>query len=316
MFLKSVLVIGGAGYIGTELSKHLNDKGYDLTVLDTFWFGDHIHSASSIKKIEMDIRDLDKSSDIGIFDVVIHLADVANDPSVEIDPSLAWEIGCLGTRNVLEWAINNGVKKFIAASSGSVYGVSPEPKVCEDTALNPISTYNKVKMVKERIIQSYEKQISTVILRPATVAGVSARQRLDLAVNVLTYEALKNSIIRVFGGSQVRPHVHLHDMIRAYLFFIEKDLKGIYNVGFENLTMHELAERIKRITGARIQIENSIDPRSYRLCSHKLLDEGFKPEKSLDDAILEIVSHFNSKDLQEGDQTQNLAWMKKVLNLK
>lgn len=314
--MKSILVIGGAGYIGTELSKNLLNQGYSIGVLDTFWFGDFLDKNTKIRKINMDIRFLDKKSDLGKYDAVIHLADVANDPSAELDSSLAWEIGCLGTRNVMEWAVNNAVDRVIVASSGSVYGVSSEPRVCEETELNPISTYNKVKMVKERIVESYKEQISTVVLRPATVAGISARQRLDLAVNILTYQAVKFGVIKVFGGSQIRPHVHLHDMLRTYSFFIQNNLEGVFNVGFENLSMLELAKRIKEITGARIEIEDSIDPRSYRLCSHKLNDEGFFAEKSVEDAITEIATSFQSGALAEGESTLNLTWMKKVLNLK
>lgn len=313
--MKSILIIGGAGYIGTELSKYLLHQGYSIGILDTFWFGDSFGGNREITKIKMDVRDLGKESNLGKYDVVIHLADVANDPSAELDSSLAWEIGCLGTRNVMEWAVKNGTSRVIVASSGSVYGVSTEPRVCEETQLNPISTYNKVKMVKERIVQSYSEQISTVILRPATVAGVSTRQRLDLAVNILTYQAMKYGVIRVLGGSQIRPHVHLHDMLRTYAFFVQNNLKGIFNVGFENLSMLELAERIKKITRARIEIEDSIDPRSYRLCSHKLNDVGFFAEKSVEDAIMEIVASFQAGTLPEGESTQNLVWMKRVLNL-
>lgn len=314
--MRSILVVGGAGYIGTELSKSLFRKGYSVTALDTFWFGDFLESDLEIKRINMDIRDLHRHTHLGEYDVVINLADIANDPSAELDASLAWEIGCLGTRNVMEWSINNGVQKVITASSGSVYGVSKEPRVCEENDLNPISTYNKVKMVKERIVQSYAGIVSTVILRPATVAGVSARQRLDLAVNMLTYQAVKNGVIRVLGGSQMRPHVHLHDMLRSYVFFVDNDLEGTYNVGFENITMLDLAKKIGRITGARIEVEESVDPRSYRLCSHKLTDTGFTAEKTTEDAISEIISSLKSNSLQEGNRTQNLIWMKQVLGLR
>lgn len=314
--MKSILIIGGAGYIGTELARHLYGQGHHIGVLDTFWFGDSLGKDSEIIKINMDIRDLTRESDLGKYDVVIHLADVANDPSAELDPSLAWEIGCLGTRNVMEWVVNNNANRVIVASSGSVYGVSAESRVCEETELNPISTYNKVKMVKEKIVESYREQVSTVILRPATVAGVSTRQRLDLAVNLLTYQAMKYGIIKVLGGSQIRPHVHLHDMLRTYSFFVQNSKEGVFNVGFENLSMLELAERIKEITGARIEVENSNDPRSYRLCSHKLNDEGFLAEKRVEDAIREIVTDFETGTLLEGERTQNLVWMKKVLNLK
>ncbi len=313
--MKSILIIGGAGYIGTELAHSLYRQGYAVTVLDTFWFGDFLKVENKINKIKMDIRSLDIHEELGQYDGVIHLADVANDPSAELDSSLAWEIGCLGTRNVMEWSIRHGVKRIIVASSGSVYGVSLEQRVCEDGELNPISTYNKVKMVKERIVESYSKDISTVILRPATVAGVSQRQRLDLAVNILTYQAIRDGCITVFGGKQVRPHVHLMDMIKTYSFFLENNIEGVFNVGFENIEMLDLAKRISSITGAKIQIQESNDPRSYRLCSHKLLDLGFLPEKVVEDAILEVVTKFREKSLQEGDQTQNLKWMKKVLGL-
>lgn len=308
--MQSVLIIGGSGYIGTSLSNFLYKKGFSVTVLDTFWFGDFIGLDGEIKRINMDIRNIEVNSQIGNFDIVIHLADVANDPSAELEPTLTWEIGCLGTRNVMEWATKNQVQKIIVASSGSVYGISTKDKVCEDSDLRPISTYNKVKMVKEKIVESYGNRIPTVILRPATVAGVSPRQRLDLAVNILTYQALKNGIIEVFGGLQVRPHLHLHDMLNTYLFFIQNNLTGIYNVGFENLTILELAEKIAKITKARVEIKDSADPRSYRLCSHKILDHGFTPRKFVEDAIFEMIDAFESKTLMEGNRTINLTWMK------
>jgi nucleoside-diphosphate-sugar epimerase len=188
----------------------------------------------------------------------------------------------------MELSIVNGVKWVITASRGSVYGVSKEPRVCEENDLNAICAYNKVKIAKERIVQSYAGNISTLILRAATVAGVSARQRIYLAVNILTYQALNNGVIKVLGGSQMRPQVHLHDMLRSNLFFVNNDLEETHNVRFENITMLALPNKISRFAGVRIEVEES-NPRFYRHCSHKWTDTGFTTEETTEDAISEII---------------------------
>ncbi len=306
----SVLITGGAGYVGTELTKSLLDDGFKVHIVDTFWFGDNLQDHQNLVKHKIDIRELNLPKNLGEIDTIIHLASIANDPSAELNPALSWEIGCLGTLKVFQWAISNSVKNFILASSGSVYGVSNEPKVTEDIPLLPISVYNKVKMVKERIALSFLDQLRVVILRPATVAGISARQRLDLAVNSLTFSALDKNQITLFGGDQIRPHIHMKDLISVYKFFILNEYNGIFNVGFENISIKELGQRLNKITGAPITTVPSNDPRSYRLNSDKILSLGFIPKYSIDDAIFEIIEKYRMGQLTDDPKHYNVNWLK------
>jgi nucleoside-diphosphate-sugar epimerase len=304
-----ILVTGGAGYVGTVLCEKLLSLGYEVIVVDTFWFGDNLFSHKNLIKIKKDIRNL-KLSDFDGVSVIVHLASIANDPSVELDPSLSWEIGTLGTKNIIDCAVKNNVKKVIIASSGSVYGVRPESQVTELCDLTPISIYNKVKMVKERVALSYSGQIDVTILRPATICGYSSRMRLDLTVNVLTFNALKYGLIKVFGGEQIRPNLHIDDMIRAYVFFIEKTYTGIYNVGFENYSIKEIANIVKSNVPCEIEYLDSDDVRSYRLNSDKLMNLGFSPIKSVQNAIVDISKQFKNGLLDDTLETSNVKWMK------
>jgi len=312
--MKTVLITGGAGYVGTELVKKLLSTGYGVQVVDTFWFGDHLGEHPNLVKIKLDIREFDDYKNFKVPDSVIHLASIANDPSAELNPELSWEIGCLGTLKVLNWAVSNSIKKFILASSGSVYGISNQQKVTEDTPLLPISIYNKVKMVQERVALSFADQLKIVILRPATVAGVSGRQRLDLAVNALTFSALHQGKITVFGGDQIRPHVHIKDLINAYEFFLYNNYDGIFNVGFENISIRQLGERLSKITNKPIVVTQSNDPRSYRLNSDKLLNLGFIPKYTVEDAIHDIIKNYNSGYITDSPSHYNINWLKNLEN--
>jgi nucleoside-diphosphate-sugar epimerase len=309
-----VLITGGGGYIGTELTKSLLNKGCAVQVVDTFWFGDNLKSHPNLTKYKIDIRDFNLPKNMDIPDAIIHLASIANDPSAELSPELSWEIGCLGTLKVINWAILNNVKNFILASSGSVYGISDEPKVTEDVPMVPISIYNKVKMIKERIALSYSDKIRVVILRPATVAGISDRQRLDLAVNALTFSALDKGEITIFGGDQIRPHVHIKDLISAYEFFLDNNYDGIYNVGFENISIKDLGNQLSKITGAPVKLMQSNDPRSYRLNSDKILGLGFTPKFKVVDAIADVITAYKSGKLLDNPINHNVNWLKSYEN--
>jgi nucleoside-diphosphate-sugar epimerase len=215
---------------------------------------------------------------------------------------------------LIEKAIKNGVKQFIYASSGSVYGVKDEPEVTEDLSLLPISDYNKTKMISERFLLSYKDKIDLQIIRPATVCGYSPRMRLDLSVNMLTMQALTNGKITVFGGKQTRPNIHMKDMIGVYLHFLKLGEKetGIYNAGFENITILELANRIKKHITTNVFVEESNDPRSYRQNSDKLISTNFNPRFTIDDAIKEIIELYNEKNLIDNDCYYNIKQMKKI----
>jgi nucleoside-diphosphate-sugar epimerase len=193
-----------------------------------------------------------------------------------------------------------------------VYGVKEEPQVTEELELKPISEYNKTKMVAERVLLSYADRMAVQIIRPATVCGYSPRMRLDVSVNMLTMQALTKEHITVFGGSQIRPNIHIDDITDVYLFMLDHpEHRGIYNAGFENLSIMDIANRVLEHAPARITVTESNDPRSYRVNSDKLLATGFRPKKKVDDAIREIVHKYRLGELKDEDRFHNLKWMQR-----
>ena len=244
----NILITGGCGYTGTVLTNDLINLGHNITVVDIQWFGNYLKPHKNLKVIKSDIRDHEKIP-LENIDTVIHLASIANDPGVELNPKLSWEVNVLASQKLIENAVKNKVKQFIFASSGSVYGVKKEKDVTEDLPLLPISTYNQTKMTAERVIKSYEKDIKIHCIRPATVCGFSPRMRLDVSVNMLTFQALKYKSMTVFGGQQVRPNIHIQDLIDVYKHFIlnPKIPSGFYNAGFENLKIIEIAQLVSKL---------------------------------------------------------------------
>jgi nucleoside-diphosphate-sugar epimerase len=308
-----LLVTGGCGYVGTRLVQSLLAEGHEVRVVDLQWFGNFLSPHPKLEIHTIDIRDADRVPMEGC-DAVLHLANVANDPCADLDSKLNWEVNALATKFLVEKAIACGVRQFLYASSGSVYGVKDEPEVTEDLSLVPISDYNKTKMISERVLLSYSGDIAVQILRPATVCGYSPRMRLDLSVNILTMLALRDGKITVFGGDQTRPNIHLRDMVRVYHHFLARpDLTGIYNAGFENLSILEIAELVRLHIAAEIVVTPSNDPRSYRLSSRKLLDTGFRPEAGVLDAILEIKALWEQGSLRDEAHFYNIRTMKVLL---
>ena len=305
-----ILVTGGAGYIGSVLVQRLMEVGYKVTVVDNLTFGNNIEHLTGVTLYERDALDLDPEW-LNNVDAVIHLASVANDPCCELNPKLTWEISALATMQLIEQALRHNAKQFIYASSGSVYGVNDAEKVTEELELNPISDYNKTKMVTERVLLSYQDQIGIQIVRPATVCGPSPRMRLDVSVNMMTMQALTNKMMTVFGGDQVRPNIHIDDITDLYLFLLEhKNITGIYNAGFENLSILAIAQLVQKYVKADIKITPSNDPRSYRLCADKLLKTDFRPKKTVENAIQEMVAQFQSGFLKNEERFYNLKTMK------
>lgn len=306
-----ILVTGGCGYIGTVLTQKLLESGHRVTVVDIMWFGNYLPRHDNLKVIRQDTRDVDSVPMDGV-DAVIHLANVANDPCGELNAKLSWEVNVLATMGLVERAIKNNVKQFIYASSGSVYGVKEEPEVIEDLTLLPISDYNKTKMVSERVLLSYKDRILVQCVRPATVCGYSPRMRLDLSVNMLTMQALANGKITVLGGSQIRPNIHIEDMVRVYLHLLELGEKapGIYNAGFENMSIMDIANKVVEFVPAEIVVMTSNDPRSYRLNSARLLDTGFKPKHTVENGIRDVAGVFKSGKLKDEDRCYNIKVMK------
>ena len=318
--MKNILITGGGGYIGTNLTKELLNEGYNITVIDTFWFGNYLKKHRKLKILKKDIRDVVKK-DLNNIDCIIHLASIANDPAAELDARLTWDVNVLATYKLINLAIAKRVKKFIFASSGSVYGIKKEKKVTEDLSLEPISEYNKSKMIGERILLSYKKKIDLTILRPATVCGFSPAMRLDVAINALTFGALQNKLITVFGGKQIRPNLTMYDMIKAYKFSLKRNFaknrsikKTIFNLGFENLSVLNMAKKIKKTLGenSKVLIKSSNDPRSYRQNSDRIIREGFKPQKKIEDAINEIKENFLKKKIIEKDNYFRINTLKMI----
>ena len=306
-----ILVTGGCGYKGSVLVPLLLSDGYDIISVDTQWFGNNLQEHSHLTNIKSDIRDIQLALLDGV-DAIIHLANIANDPAVELNPTLSWEVNVLAGQQLADLAVRAGVKQFIYASSGSVYGVKDEPRVTEDLTLIPISVYNKTKMVAERVFLSYVDQMQVHCIRPATVCGVSPRMRLDVSVNMLSYQALKNGKITVFGGDQTRPNIHIQDIANVYRHFLTKPdiASGCYNAGFENISILDIAEQVKSQIGAEIVVSASNDPRSYRQDSSKLLATGFKPSHSVADAISQIADAFAQNSLPDGDSCYTVKWMR------
>jgi nucleoside-diphosphate-sugar epimerase len=309
----NLLVTGACGYKGSVLVPKLLAAGYGVTAFDIQWFGNELPAHDCLTVIAGDVRDV-HAVPLEDVDAIIHLASVANDPCGDLDPRLTWEISALATMRLADQAVRKGVRQFIYASSGSVYGVKDEPEVTEDLEPEPLTEYNKTKMVAERVLLSYADQMSVQIVRPATVCGVSPRMRLDVSVNMLTMQALTNGRITVFGGDQVRPNIHIDDITDLYIFLLERPgITGVFNAGFENISIREIAERVARSIPAEIVVTPSNDPRSYRQNSDKLRHAGFSPRKTVDDAIREIVVAYQRGDLKDIDRWHNLKWMQRMM---
>jgi nucleoside-diphosphate-sugar epimerase len=307
----AILVTGGCGYIGTGLTEALLARtDHPVTVIDAAWFGNYLQPHPHLTVHVADVRAIHQF-DLSGYDTIFHLAGIANDPSVELNPYGSWEVNVLATMRLIDRAARQGVRQFVFPSSGAVYGVRSEPRVTEGLDLMPISDYNKTKMVAERVIASYSDQMTTTILRPATVCGYSPRMRLDLTVNGLTMQALTNGKMTVFGGGQVRPNIHIDDLVDLYLFALERRLAGVYNAAFENLTVLEIAKVVAAEIPAEIEIQvSNTDPRSYRLCSDRLRATGFVPKKNVAIAVHELAEAYREGRLTDKPNWHTVSWMK------
>jgi nucleoside-diphosphate-sugar epimerase len=303
----TVLVTGGAGYVGSVLVPKLLAEGHSVRVIDTYYFGDDVLSAvkgnPNLTEIKADMRDrptLDKA--IKGCTAVIHLACISNDPSFELDPTLGKSINYDAFFPLVELSKKHGVKRFIYASSSSVYGIKDEENVTEELSLQPLTDYSKYKAMCEEVLdKAREPGFTCLTLRPATVCGYSPRLRLDLSVNILTNLAVNKREITVFGGSQHRPNLHIQDMTDLYCQTLkwpaEKIDGKIYNAGWQNLTIMEIAELAKKAVGDDVKIvtTKTDDLRSYRVSSEKIKRElGWEPKYGVPDAIAELVAAFKA----------------------
>ena len=309
-----ILVTGGCGYKGSILIPKLLKMGHKVISIDTQWFGNYLPKNKNLTNIKLDVNDIDKVN-LKNVNTIIHLASVANDPMAELDKNLSWEVSALGTLRLIDAALKFKVKKIIYASSGSVYGIKKEKKVHENLKLNPISLYNKVKMITERVLLSYGDKIKINIVRPGTVCGYSPRMRYDLTVNAMTYSALKQGVINVFGGKQIRPNIHIEDLTDIYLMLLKKNYKNlIINAGFENLSILDIAKKISKVTGATIVVaKDKNDPRSYRMSAERLLKLNFKPKYDVYSAIIDLKKKYSSGNLIEDKKFYSVKWLKHKL---
>lgn len=285
-----IFITGGSGYVGQKLIPALQANGHIVSNIDLVPFGDCTHKADirSLADVEFSMRGSE---------AVIHLACISNDPSFDLDPELGKSINYTAFRPLVKLAKDAGIKRFIYASSSSVYGVKSEPNVTEDLTLEPLTDYSKYKAMCEEVLnEEREPGFETVVVRPATICGYSPAMRFDLSVHILTLAAVRAGKITVFGGSQYRPHIHIDDMIDAYITLLEAPTDKvdgqIFNVGYENYTMANLATMVRHMVGFSTDIETKPldnDPRSYSISSEKMERIlGWKAKRSILSAIGEV----------------------------
>ena len=328
MAIKTVLVTGGGGYVGSVLVPNLLLHGYKVKVLDLFLYGEEALSGvagnSNLQIIKGDIRDSAiLRFSVADCDAVIHLACISNDPSFELDPELGKSINYHAFVDLVEIAKENGVRRFVYASSSSVYGVKDDLEVTEDLSLEPLTDYSKCKALCEDVLlNARQPGFSVLIIRPATVCGYSPRQRLDVIVNILTNHAVNNGSMRVFGGEQKRPNIHVEDMADLYVKSLEYPdelIDGkIFNAGYENQKVNELAKIVQDAVDGDVSVEvvPTDDNRSYHVSSNKIRDElGFEPKHSIEEAIHDLVAAFNSgllPDPMNDDKYYNIKRMQRI----
>ncbi|MDG2000810.1 MAG: SDR family oxidoreductase [Alphaproteobacteria bacterium] len=301
---KKIFVTGGAGYVGGILIPRLLQDGHSVTVLDLMIYGEEVlPNNMNLKTIKGDIRDQSVLRDlIPGNDIVIHLACISNDPSFEMNPDLGKSINLDAFRPLVEISRDNFVERFIYASSSSVYGVKEEPNVHEEMSLEPLTDYSIFKADCEKILLEYQsKDFTTITIRPATVCGYSPRQRLDVVVNILTNLAFHKREITIFGGSQLRPNIHIKDMAEAYLSLInapkEKVAGEIFNAGYENHSVRQIGEIVKEAIGQDVVLKTvpTDDNRSYHVSSEKIKKVlGFTATNTIRDACLELKHAFET----------------------
>lgn len=329
MINRKIVVFGGGGYVGSLLVPKLLQLGYEVTVFDTFWYGEDVLSQAknahpNLNLVQGDIRNISAvSSALQAVTDVIHLACISNDPSFDLNPELGKSINLDSFRPIVEASRNSGVERFIYASSSSVYGVKTETRVTENLSLEPLTDYSIYKAACEDILLNLASDnFICTVLRPATICGVSNRQRFDLSVNILTNHAINKGKITVFGGSQHRPNLHIEDMVDSYIHVLKQPhnivASKIYNVGGENLSLDEIAKKVQAVTGvSEIVHEPTNDLRSYRVDSSKIGEEiGFFPKKSVDHAIQDLKIAFNERKFQNSLDNSKYFNIKRMQELK
>ena len=323
--MNKIFVTGGAGYVGAVLVPHLLEEGHKVTVLDLMIYGEHVlpkhHNLDAIKG---DIRDQDLLKKlIPGHDAVIHLACISNDPSFELSPELGKSINLDAFRPLVDISKRSDVKRFFYASSSSVYGIKDELNVHEAMELEPLTDYSIFKAECEKILAEYQSDdFTTTTIRPATVCGYSPRQRLDVVVNILTNLAYHKREISIFGGDQLRPNIHIADMVEAYMILLkapkEKIAGQIFNAGYENQPVKKIAETVKNVVGEDVKLITtySDDNRSYHISSNKIKTElGFEAKHTIRDAVEDLCTAFEKNLLPNSLDDQMYFNIKRMQNL-
>jgi len=323
--MKKILITGGAGYVGSKLVPTLLNLNCEVTVLDLMIYGENVLSDhENLTKIKGDIRNVDLLKKIiPGHNSIIHLACISNDPSFEMNPSLGKSINYDAFEPLVRSCIEGKINRFIYASSSSVYGIKKEKTVTEDMKLEPLTDYSKFKGYCEQILNKYKSDdFITTTIRPSTVCGYAKRQRLDLVVNILANHAYHNREIKVFGGEQLRPNVHIDDMILSYLAVLESDPKKIngeiFNVGFKNQTVNELATDVKSIIGEDVKIVKTTtdDNRSYHVSSEKIKNIlGFNTKYTIKDSVKDLKDAFEKKILTNTFNNEMFFNIKRMKNI-
>lgn len=324
--MTKVLVTGGGGYVGHVLVPRLLQEGYEVVVYDTFWFGDRLPQSDKLTRVRGDIRSAAQLGEAAAgCDSVIHLACISNDTSFALDEKLSTSINRDAFAPLVKAVEAAGIKRFINASTSSVYGVSDAPEVFEDHPKVPLTYYNQYKWECEEILAGLNPDFEWVTIRPATVCGYSPRCRLDLSVNILTNHAVNKGVITVFGGEQKRPNLNIGDMVDAYLMLLTIDGSKIdrrtYNCGFQNLSIMEIAQTVKKTVEQafpdkqpiEIKVTESDDKRSYHINSDKIKRElGFSPKRTIEDAVRELCGAFQQGLLPNSFTDDNYYNVKKL----
>ena len=304
-----ILVTGGAGYLGSVLSRKLLAKGYQVRLIDALWYGkepiEELMQNKNFELIEDDIRNLVVTvKALKDVDAVIHLASIVGMPASSIEPKSSEEINYLATKNIAELCQLHNINTYIFASTCSVYGSQPtETLITEKSPTDPLDFYAMQKYLSERATGWLNK--APTILRFGTLFGLSPRMRFDLVFNRFVAQAIKEGNVTVFGGTQCRPFLHVSDASDAIIFSLEKNLTGTYNVVSENLTIKQAAERISKVTGCKVSISNeNEDKRNYRVSAEKLKQIGFQPSKTIEDAINEIKEAIDDGHISNYDDAK------------